>query len=141
MNRFKKIFTVTASVFVIVCLLTAAIPNSKKEDHKFKNLKVLPKDISEEELDKVMDNFNFSLGVRCSFCHQRNDSTKHLDFPSDAKGEKDIARGMMRMIYDLNKKYFNFNKDKVVPQTINCVTCHRQNAIPVRDTMPERKHG
>jgi len=48
---------------------------------------------------------------------------------------------MMRMTYDINKKFFNFNKDKIVPQTIGCVTCHRQNPMPPVDTVPVRKKG
>ncbi len=139
MKRFKNIIIVAVAVSAVILLSAAAIPN-KTVQHKFKNLKVLPKDISEEALDKIMDNYNFALGVKCGFCHERNDSTKHLDFPSDAKGEKNVARDMMRMTNDLNNKYFNFNKSKVVPETVSCITCHRQNAMPVADTMPQRKH-
>ena len=53
-----------------------------KRDGGFKNLKVLPKDITDEALDSVMGEFSISLGVRCNFCHARkSDTTKRgLDF-------------------------------------------------------------
>jgi len=105
-----------------------------RADKPHKNLKVLPKDISHEDLDKVMDNWKAALGVKCNFCHAPSkDSTSHrLDFASDAKPEKEVARHMFKMTAKINKKYFNFNKDEkgdVVP-TITCMTCHRGNPHP-----------
>ena len=141
MTSNKHIPIVIAALIFIVTAFAANLP-AEVTPPLFKNLKVLPKNISDEDLDKIMDNFNFALGVKCNFCHARKDTTsRHLDFPSDAKPEKEIARNMMRMTYDLNKKYFNFNNDKIVPQRIACITCHRKNSIPQTDTMPERKHG
>jgi len=103
-------------------------------DKPHRNLKVLPKDISHEDLDKVMHNWTAALAVKCNFCHApSNDSTSHrLDFASDAKPEKEVARHMFKMTAKINKKYFNFNKDEkgdVVP-TITCMTCHRGNPHP-----------
>ena len=141
MKRNKHIPFVIAALIFIVTAFSATLPAEIKPP-LFKNLKVLPKDISDEDLDKIMDNFNFALGVKCNFCHARKDTTsRHLEFPSDAKPEKEIARNMMLMTYDLNKKYFNFNKEKIVPQRITCITCHRKNSIPQTDTMPLRKRG
>lgn len=141
MKKVKHIPAVIGALIFIAVAYAAVLPE-KAEPPLFKNLKVLPKNISDEDLDKIMDNFNFALGVKCNFCHARKDTTsRHLDFPSDAKPEKEIARSMMRMTYDLNKKYFNFNKEKVVPQRITCITCHRKASIPVTDTMPVRKRG
>lgn len=127
--------TAAAAIFCIV-FSVAAVQN---DPPKFKNLKILPKDISHEELDKIMDNFNFALGVRCGYCHERNDSTKHLDFASDVKSEKEAARRMMTMTYELNNKYFKFDSSNQTPTAVTCITCHRGNAYPVTDTMPARK--
>ena len=141
MRSNKHILFVTAGLIFIITAFAASIPAEVKPP-LFKNLKVLPKNISDEDLDKIMDNFNFALGVKCNFCHARKDTvSRHLDFPSDAKPEKEIARTMMRMTYDLNKKYFNFNNDKIVPQRITCIICHRKNSIPQTDTMPVIKRG
>lgn len=75
-------------------------------DPEFKNLQILPKDISEHDLDSVMHHFSQSLGVHCDFCHVRNKEDKKMDFAADTKPEKNIARRMMRMAVDINKNYF-----------------------------------
>lgn len=104
------------------------------EDKPKRNLKVLPKDISHEDLDKIMDSWKIALGVKCGFCHapSKDSTSRHLDFASDAKPEKDIARHMFRMTAKINKKYFNFDKDDkgVTIQAVTCLTCHRGEAHP-----------
>ena len=72
----------------------------------FKNLQILPKDISEHDLDSVMHHFTAALGVKCNFCHVRNEAAKQMDFASDDKPEKKVARKMMLMAIDINKNYF-----------------------------------
>lgn len=100
----------------------------------FKNLKVLPKDISDDALDSVMDEFSISLGVHCNFCHARKADTtlRGLDFPSDKKEQKNIARNMYKMTAYLNATYFNW-KNSTRPDTIHyivCYTCHRGAHTP-----------
>ena len=107
--------------------------NSKPEEG-FKNLKVLPKDISEKALDSIMGEFSISLGVRCNFCHARKADTtqRGLDFASDKKDEKNIARNMYKMTAYLNANYFNWN-NSTHPDTIHyvvCYTCHRGTHEP-----------
>lgn len=101
----------------------------------FKNLQVLPKNISKDSLDKIMDNFKAALGVRCNFCHAFNNGK--MDFASDEKQEKGIARYMMKMTTEINTKYFNFEKSER-PDTINvikCQTCHHGNPHPDEASM------
>lgn len=100
------------------------------------NLKVLPKNISHEELEATMKAFNQALGVKCGFCHApRKDGEKGLDFASDANPKKDVARSMMKMTNKINKKYFkNFKKDGDLLQ-IGCQTCHNGQAEPVMRKM------
>jgi hypothetical protein len=125
-------FTVT---LILIALMIVGMAATRPLDEKPKrNLKVLPKDISDDDLDKVMDGWKAALGVKCNFCHARSkDSTsRKLDFASDAKPEKDIARHMFRMTAKINKKYFSFDKDEkgnVIP-AISCMTCHRGNPHP-----------
>jgi hypothetical protein len=131
MNHFKKSAVAISFVIFIVGGIAATRP---PEEHHFKNLKVLPKDISGDDLDKVMDQFKAALGVKCNFCHapSKDTTNHHPDFASDDKPEKDIARHMMRMTAKINKKYFSFNKDdkgETVP-AISCITCHRGNPHP-----------
>ena len=65
-----------------------------------KNLKVLPKDTSPDQLMKIMHGYTQALGVHCNFCHVVNEATRTPDFASDAKPEKNTARTMM-LIYNL----------------------------------------
>ena len=98
----------------------------------FKNLQVLPKNISKDSLDAIMDGFKNALGVRCSFCHAGDPATHKMDFASDEKPEKDIARYMMKMTYSINKQFFNEDSSQR-PDTISvikCITCHRGNPHP-----------
>ena len=117
-------------IFLVSLFMLAGIAATKPtDDHLYKNLKVLPKDISKADLDKVMDGFKAALGVKCSYCHARSkDSTSHMpDFPSDDKPEKSVARKMMKMTAKINKKYFNTNKNEqgaFIP-AVECMTCHR----------------
>src|SRR6266850_173547 len=61
------------------------------------NIKVLPKNITGDEVIKVMHQYEGDLGVECEFCHARNPETKRNDSPSDANPVKDQARLMIKM--------------------------------------------
>jgi Photosynthetic reaction centre cytochrome C subunit len=99
----KKSLLVIAGCIVIVILFQAFTVS--REPH-FKNLQILPKDISDHDLDSVMHHFSAALGVRCNFCHVVNEAEKKWDMASDEKPEKNIARKMMLMSIDINKNYF-----------------------------------
>ena len=111
----------------------ASLNYMPKEDIKYTNLKVLPKDVSSKELQGLMvDDFQDGLGVTCSFCHANNKDGHGLDFASDAKPEKQITREMMKMTMGINKKYFKI-KHPVLgsdAMTVTCNTCHKGEAFP-----------
>lgn len=127
------------SILAIAIIVTLgassnSTPSSKPNDGEFKNLKVLPQNISEKALDSIMGEFSISLGVRCGFCHARKADTtqRGLDFASDKKEEKEAARNMYKMTAYLNATYFNWNKS-TRPDTIHyvvCYTCHRGSHEP-----------
>ena len=130
MLHYKK-FAVVVGIFALTVVGMAA---TRPPEEGPKNLKVLPKHITHEELGKIMDRWKEALGVKCSFCHapSADSSSHHLDFASDAKPEKNMARYMYKMTGKINKKFFKMNKDdngKIV-STITCVTCHRGNPHP-----------
>jgi hypothetical protein len=122
----------------------AAIKNFPASDTGiFMNLKVLPKDISKDSLDHVMHNFTAALGVHCNFCHVRNNASNSMDFASDDKEEKNIARYMMNMTAGINKTYFN-SENSTQPDTISvvrCFTCHRGNPHPDEMGMGDNDHN
>jgi hypothetical protein len=128
---YNRKFVVVVALFGLMIIGMAA---TRPQEDGPKNLKVLPKNISHDDLEKVMDGWKAALGVKCNFCHAPSaDSTSHhLDFASDAKPEKNIARHMYKMTGRINKKYFSFAKDDkgaTIP-VISCITCHRGSPHP-----------
>ena len=102
-----------------------------------RNLKVLPKDISNADLDSVMEVYSRQLNVGCDFCHAPGKANKdNIDFASDDKPEKEITRQMMRMTAAINKDFFDYTIVYKAGETmaVSCYTCH--DGFP----RPEMKH-
>lgn len=131
MKSYKKLVALTALLGFIFFGLAAF----EEPAGEFKNLQVLPKNINADSLDKIMDHFNESLGVNCTFCHAENKAAQVLEAEKDTKPEKEITRNMMRMTMDINKKYFNFNEEENAKQieAVTCFTCHKGNPIPEKE--------
>ena len=112
-------------ILSLVVIVIAFGSLSFTDEPKFKNLKVLSKNISKDELEIVMKEFKTALGVKCNFCHaQSKTALDKLDFASDENKHKDVARHMMKMTARINKKYFKGNND------IKCFTCHNGEKEP-----------
>ncbi|MFY0254752.1 c-type cytochrome [Chitinophaga sp. 30R24] len=131
--KIRKSFVVAAALLAAGTLCSLALPQEPEKAH---NLKVLPKNISHEELISVMRGFNTALGVKCNFCHEpRKDDAKKLDFASDANPHKDVARDMLKMTSRINKKFFKGSQT----MEVTCYTCHHGNEEPKTkpDVAPE----
>ncbi len=129
---------------LVVCLGTAMIaapalaqapaagqPRPQQPPPAPKNLQVLPKDISRQELLARMQAFSQALGVRCNYCHVDDDPGRANDLASDEKAPKNKARAMMRLTADLNAKVPEaVNKPAGDATRVQCITCHRGVAIP-----------
>ena len=130
-----KQLTVLMLLTGAIVLISATIkPNTGSG--QYTNLKVLPGKISSKELLGIMtDDIDDGLGVSCGFCHATAAGGHGLDFASDAKPEKRIARGMMRMTLALNKKYFKVRRPLLgAPALVlTCATCHNGQALPVME--------
>ncbi len=141
----KKLLIPICLLSAVILLASMTLIQQKEEDEKAVNLKVLPKHISHKDLENVMRQWSSSLGVRCNFCHARNDETKKTDFASDAKPEKKMAREMYLMATKINKKYFKSgDKDSIGVAklgSVNCYTCHRGVAHLEEATWPKRPSG
>jgi len=129
--KFNKKFIVIGGAIAFVIIGIAA---SEPPKEQFKNLKVLPKDISEQRLDSVMHEFEKALGVGCDFCHVKPaDSTANWDMSLDDNPEKNIARKMIDMSNRINKDFFNATTkygDENALLEIHCVTCHHGEPHP-----------
>jgi hypothetical protein len=85
----------------------------------WKDLQILPKNISKDELKKTMKAMSKDLGVDCSFCHEEPNMEKDTN-------KKKLAREMMQMTSDINKKY------PATMKKVTCFTCHRGKEEPER---------
>jgi hypothetical protein len=118
---------------VPITIATAASVKRDDPSRQFTNLKVLPKDISPKDLNKIMvSDFEDALGVGCNFCHAAGKTEGELDYASDAKPEKNIAREMMRITLGTNKKFFHVKHPAIGSNAlvVNCNTCHNGVAFP-----------
>jgi hypothetical protein len=125
----KKFVVLISLATVVVLALAASKPPEKPE---WKNLKIIPASTDDEQMDRIMYSYSSALGVTCSHCHpdtKPNVFPRRVDFITDEKPEKKIARDMMRMTARINKKYFNytskFDEEDFPKAVISCKTCHR----------------
>jgi hypothetical protein len=127
----KKLLTFLVLAGFVFFGVAAVSPRAGIKD---RNLKVLPKDISDHMLDSIMDSYNKALGEKCNFCHAPFDPKfpDSLNFASDAEPMKEEARKMMRMTIEINRSTFWFNKFQRPEylNTVSCKTCHRGQPIP-----------
>jgi tetratricopeptide (TPR) repeat protein len=119
------------------------------------NLQVLPKDTSPQDVLALMQQFTQALGVQCTYCHVqppvrlltpeetaaaenqaqaqgrgrgrgRGQGPPPIDFASDEKPSKKVAREMLRMVNDLDARLATrLGKPSSSIVHIQCVTCHR----------------
>jgi len=130
----KKMIIVCFVGIVVVCGAATGPPRGA-----YNILKVLPRDISSKAMSKIMvDEISDALGVSCGFCHAEKEGSHQLDYASDAKPEKEMARAMMRMTMRINKRYFNLKHPNLedATLTITCNTCH--NGQPHPDNVSEK---
>lgn len=136
----KKKYTIIASLAILITLGGVAAsppgmpatPPADPAKNDFTNLKVLPRDISPKKLQQIMvDEFNDGLGVGCGFCHAEKKGSHALDYASDAKPEKQMARSMLRMTQKINRNFFHI-KGSLGDGTlvVTCTTCHNRQPRP-----------
>jgi tetratricopeptide (TPR) repeat protein len=113
-------------------------------ESKPKNLKVLPKDISTDELIDLMKNFTQALGVRCNFCHDDSKGLKFedIDFAADTKETKEVARKMIQMTRTINNDFLSDVRKMTGANEAHywgCMSCHNgiKHPEPLRDVIEE----
>jgi hypothetical protein len=103
-----------------------------------KNLKVLPKNWTGQQVRALMQTFAESLGVQCTHCHAVDPTAPApaegrpptLDYSLDQKKEKEIARQMIQMTMALNSDGLKGVGDPAVPEKVSCLTCHNGQKTP-----------
>lgn len=98
------------------------------------NLKVLPKNLTGQQVHNIMEQWNGELGVRCGACHAEDPGFAATDGPArpalaeDSKALKEIARLMYTMTEEINTNYIVRVAGSSKPVT--CGTCHRGDIGP-----------
>jgi len=130
-KKINALFCLTG--FSLLGILAAKPPLEDKPEYK--NLKVLSKNIRDEDMDYVMQSFSVNLGANCLFCHpgKQEGSEFTIDYVTDALQNKRVARDMLKMTMKLNKKYFNTPMTGLMNTRgkIWCKTCHRGSPVPI----------
>ncbi|HVV03352.1 MAG TPA: c-type cytochrome [Puia sp.] len=131
----KKVCGIVITILTTILICSAAVGRPGRAKSEYKNLKVLPKNISSKALSKIMvDEFSDALGVGCGFCHARGKDSLSIDYASDAKPEKEMARMMMRMTLRVNKRFFMLKHPALDgPLVVTCNTCHKGQSHPEAD--------
>src|SRR3954451_16585080 len=103
-----------------------------------KNLQVLPKDTTRQQLNPIMRGFTRALGVRCPFCHvgEEGADLSTFDFASDEKPTKKTARIMLQNLIDTNAKFAAIGDKPAGEPRVSCWTCHRGEQKPASPPPP-----
>jgi len=105
------------ALFLAVTLLT---PSGFAAEGK--NLQVLPKDITKDDLKKTMDGFTEQLGVKCTFCHVVD------QYDKDERPHKADARRMIKLVQDMKAKKADYFGPRTKEAVITCSLCHKVKA-------------
>ena len=132
------------SLLILACLVTMAAqsPQTIPGNPAFQaplypaptNLKVLPKELTGQQVHDLMENWKTGLGMDCAACHAEDkekvdaEGRPVLNFASDAKPQKAVARAMYTMTEEINSRYIAKIDSSGV--TVNCGTCHRGHMGP-----------
>lgn len=97
------------------------------------NVKVFPKSTPVIQVIGAMRNFTGDLGVRCQFCHvgREGQPLTQFDFVSDEKRTKLVARQMMLMTQEINRRVDTLpGRLAASGLQVTCATCHRGVSRP-----------
>lgn len=99
------------------------------------NVKVFAKDTPVRDLLATMRGWTGALGVRCTHCHvgEEGRPLNTLDYASDEKRPKAVARVMLQMVNAINGDHLSkLPEGGPSALAVSCETCHRGVARPER---------
>lgn len=109
-----------STVVGIVGLLALGAGSARAQSFpgEFKNLQLL-KGTSAEQLKATMEGFTQALGVKCTFCHTKD------QWERDDNEHKLQARKMIQLVQYMKANKAKYFKDEVSDELLSCGTCHR----------------
>lgn len=127
-----RVLAVVASIASLAATLPAQPPGKWPPDSLI-NTHVIPRTTPVTQVVGMMRNFTAMLGVRCEFCHvgEADLPIERFDFASDEKRHKLVARQMMRMVQEINRRIDTIPQRGSSSLTVTCATCHRGVSRPV----------
>src|SRR5258708_7214381 len=130
------LITVSAMALGGLSLAQEKSAAGKKAPQVYKNIKIL-KDLPADQVIPIMRKIDASLGVRCDFCHvvTNGPGGRHEGFEKDTKPMKGVARQMMVMTQDIDKR------QKIVKNKVTCFTCHHGREEPENNAPVEPGPG
>lgn len=124
----------TLAVLVLCALpvTLAAQPAGRWPPDSLRNTQVIPRNTPVSQVIGMMRNFAFDLGVRCQFCHLGEEGMplERFDFTSDEKRTKRVARQMMRMVEEINRRVDTLPERVAPALQVTCRTCHHGVSRP-----------
>jgi hypothetical protein len=100
-----------------------------------KNLQVLPKNLTGDQVHHIMEGWSKALGTHCTTCHSADPDASveagrqpQLDFALDKKPEKKTARLMATMVEEINGNFIGKIDNAGIK--VSCGTCHRGHLSP-----------
>ena len=112
------------------------------------NLKVLPKDLTGDQVMDIMHGWEGQLGSECDTCHTVDPVKKfpngrpRLNFADDSKKEKETARLMLKMTLEINEKTSmvqSTHENAEAAKKVTCGSCHRGHLDPPA-YVPPKEH-
>jgi hypothetical protein len=127
-----RLLLASLGVASLSATLSAQAPGKFPPDSLI-NTQVFPRTTPVAQVIGQMRNITGALGVRCQFCHvgQEGQPLAQFDFASDQKKHKLVARQMMRMVGDINRRLDTLPERGTPPVVVTCATCHRGLSRPV----------
>ena len=121
-----KTLSLSLALFVLLFgVASAGVPD------KFTNLQVMPENVGKRDLISTMQEFSGALGMDCTDCHDMKipGDFSSIDWASEKLHNKEVARGMMKMVQEINAKLLPSatGEDDFA---VRCITCHRGVEVP-----------
>src|SRR5438045_6451825 len=122
-----------ATIAGVTSTALSAQTTAKFPPDSLRNTRVIPHTTPVIDVIGTMRNFAGDLGVRCQFCHvgQEGQPLEQFDFPSDEKRTKLVARQMMLMVAEINRRIDTLPTGRTAPALqVTCGTCHHGVSRP-----------
>jgi hypothetical protein len=130
-----RLFLVSLGLVGCAGALAAQAPGHWPPDSLI-NTKVFPHSTPVMQVVGAMRNITGALGVRCQFCHVGEEGMplERFDFAKDEKRTKLVARQMMLMVQEINRRLDTLPEHghhEGPTLQVTCATCHRGVTRPM----------